>query len=111
MIPGDYPLELYRGDTGRWQFKLWQDEDQTIPASLTGVTVVASIRDKPDGATVVPLATSITAPNIIDMTLSAANAALLPKRGAWDLQLTYPDASVRTVLAGPVTTLYDVTKP
>lgn len=110
MIPGNLPLTLYRGDTGRWQFKLWTDAAKTVPADLTDATAAAQIRDKPGGENVTELACSVTPPNIIDMTLTAAQSALLPPAGAWDLQLTYTGSGdVATVLAGKVIVTSDVT--
>ena len=111
MLPGEYPMELYRGDTGSWQFVLWQDAAHTVPANLTGVTPTAQVRNKPDGTTIIAFSCSVAAPNIINMSLSASDAALLPKRGSWDLQLNYPGGVIRTILAGPVSTVLDTTKP
>lgn len=107
--PGNYPLKLYRGDTYRWQFKLWDDPEKTIPTDLTGVTPKAEIRDKPSGAIKAPITTSVTAPNIIEAILTAADCANLPVKGAWDLQLTYANGDVSTVLAGTVDVTLDVT--
>lgn len=109
MTPGAYPLTLYRGDTYTWRFVLWTDEAKTIPADLVGVTVKAEIRDKPGGATIIPLACVVEMPNAILATLNAASSALLPLVGAWDLQLTYAEGEVATILAGMVTTTPDVT--
>lgn len=107
--PGNYPLKLYRGDTYRWQFKLWDDVEKTIPTDLSGVTPKAEIRDKPSGVVKATITTSITAPNIIEATLPAAACANLPAKGAWDLQLTYANGDVSTVLAGTVDVTLDVT--
>ena len=38
MIPADYNLTLYRGDTGRWRFVLWADAGKTQPLDLTGAS-------------------------------------------------------------------------
>jgi hypothetical protein len=109
MIPAVFDLTLYRGDTGRWQFKLWADAAKTIPADLTGVTADAMIRDKlPTGAVAIHMDCTITAPNIIDMVLTSAISQTLPIKGFWDLQLTYP-SDVLTVLKGAVTVIQDVT--
>jgi hypothetical protein len=107
--PGQYPMKLYRGDTYRWQFVLRDDEGKTQPTDLTGVVPKAEIRDKPSGAIKATIGCTITAPNIIDAVLLAADCALLPAKGAWDLQLTYADGDVATVLAGTVDVTLDVT--
>ncbi len=108
MMPGECPLDLYRGDTRRYQFKLWADAAKTVPADLTGVTAAAMIRDKATGGTfAVELACTITQPNIIDIPITTD--ATFPAKGVWDLQLTYPNSDIVTVLKGPVTVTADVT--
>jgi hypothetical protein len=110
MTPAPYPLVLYRGDTYAWQFVLWDDIAQTIPTDLTGVTVKAEIRDQPAGSTIVPLNLTVTLPNLIYAALDAASSQKLPfPTGVWDLQLTYPDATVATPIAGTVLVTADVT--
>jgi hypothetical protein len=110
MTPGKYDLALYRGDTYRWKFQFWNDDAKTDPADLTGVTIKAEIRDKPQGTKqIVPMTTTLTVPNIIDMVLSATACATLLPKGAWDLQLTYAGGDVVTVLAGAVVVTADVT--
>jgi hypothetical protein len=52
----------------------------------------------------------VTMPNIIDVTLAAATSqAIAIQRGYWDLQLTYPDGTVHTIVAGGVTITGDIT--
>lgn len=110
MTPGDYDLDLYRGDSYRWQFQLWADAGKTQPVDLTGCTVKAEIRDKPRGTVSAVITTAVdTTPGVITASLSATTTAGLIPSGAWDLQVTYPDGEVRTVLAGKVTVTDDVT--
>lgn len=109
MNPGTYPLQLYRGDTYRWQFTCFDDVAQTMPSDLTGATVNSQIRDKPGGSYICVLACTVTLPNIINMVLAAADSASLPNSAAWDLQLTYASGDVATLLAGPVNVTADVT--
>lgn len=109
MTPGSYPLELYRGDSYAWRFVLWNDSAQTDPTDLTGATAAAEIRDKPAGTTIVSTTCVVVAPNNIDVTLSPEDCALCPLKGAWDLEVTFPDGAVRTVVAGAVTVTADVT--
>jgi hypothetical protein len=111
MLPGAFDLELYRGDTARWQFVLWQDEAKTQPADLTGVTAAAQIRATPDSPAVVELLTQVVPPNIVNVALGAGDAAgLSVQLGFWDLQLTYPGGDVKTILAGSVLVVADVTR-
>lgn len=109
MTPGRYPLILYRGDTYRWQFSLWNDLANTEPVDLTGATAASQIRDKPGGSLIASLTCSVATPNIIHAVLAASDCAALPNSAAWDLQVTYASGDVSTVLAGPVNTTFDVT--
>jgi hypothetical protein len=109
MTPGSLPLSLYRGDSYSWRFVLWADAGKTIPADLAGVVAKAEIRDKYAGANITPLICAIEMPNAILVSMTAAVCARLPAKGVWDLQLTYPEGQVATVLAGAVTVAADVT--
>jgi hypothetical protein len=110
MMPGNYPLPLYHGDSYEWQFKLWLDEGKTVPLDLTDVIPKAEIRDKPGGANIYALSCSILEPNIVWVSLSATLCATIPVGNlVWDLQLTYPSGAVNTILAGAVTMAPDVT--
>lgn len=108
MTPGRMPLSLYRGDTYRWRFSLWQDSARTQPVDLTGATVLAQVRDRAGGTLIATMSCTITAPNIIDAALSAEDSAKLPGSSVWDMQVTYAGGDVATVLAGPVNTTVDV---
>lgn len=110
MTPGRMPLSLYRGDTYRWRFHLWNDVAQTEASDLTGVVATAQIRDRVGGNLITAMDCTVTLPNVIDAVLTAANCALLPSTGAWDLQLLYASGDVATVLAGPVNAVADVTQ-
>jgi hypothetical protein len=107
MQPASLPLALYRGDTFRLQIAL-SDQSGT-PLDLTGVVAKSEIRDRPAGAVIIELQCVITLPNIIQLTLLAADSEDLPPQGVWDLQLTYLSGDVATPLAGPVTVTPDVT--
>jgi hypothetical protein len=110
MNPGSCNLDIYRGDTKRWQFKLWADIARTQPADLTGVTVNATIRDKALGGSYeIALACTVTLPNIINMVLTASQSRSLPAVGVWDLQLTYLSGDIYTVLKGAAIMTQDVT--
>jgi hypothetical protein len=109
MLPGAYAMTIYRGDTSAWTFVLWADFDKTDPVDLTGYTVKSEIRNAPGGSTIVPLDLVVTAPNIIEASLSTAASRLLPASGRWDLQLTDATGVVMTVLAGPVKVVGDIT--
>jgi hypothetical protein len=108
-VPSTYPLTIYRGDTARWQFRLWSDAGKTTPVDLTDATVKSEIRSN-SGSVVTPLACAVTLPNTIDVELSAtASQALTTAPAHWDLQLTWESGDVQTPVAGAVTLQQDVT--
>lgn len=110
MNPGKYDLNLYRGDTYSWRFRLWQDKDRTIPVDLAGSSAEAEIRDKINGSHFVDLDCVITLPNIIDMYLRADMwPCITGAGGVWDLEVTFADGEVKTQVAGKVTVTADVT--
>lgn len=109
MKPGTFNLDLYRGDSYAWRFTLFEDAFSTVPVDLATATVKAEIRNASAGTTIVPLTAVITQPNIVDVSLTAIQSAALPAKGVWDLQLTFADLSVRTVVAGSVAVTGDVT--
>ena len=110
MTPGKYDLTLYRGDSYEWTFKLWEDEAKLVPVDLTGAVAAAEIREKSGGTQVMALTCAITAPNIVDVALPATLwAGVLLAAGVWDLEVTFVDGEVRTMVAGKVTVTGDVT--
>jgi hypothetical protein len=110
MLPGQHSLTIYRGDTNRWKFLLWADVEKTEPVDLSGVVVDAEIRDKSGGCKIATIECEIETPNIINALLTADASNSLPRsNAAWDLQLTYPNDDVSTVLAGRVTVIPDIT--
>lgn len=109
MAPANYDLALYHGDTYTWRYRLWQDEAKTQPIDLTGATVAAEIRDKPGGLKVMTLNCVITQPNIVDVDLPKSAWVDAPPKGSWDLEVTFPDGTVRTAVAGKVSVTQDVT--
>jgi len=109
MTPGNYPLILYRGDTYRWRFMLWADDQKTVPSNLDGVVVKAQFRTQYTGPVIHTLECVVTLPNRIDAHLPAAACAGLPQAAVWDLELTYSEGTVATPLAGDVRVRHDVT--
>ena len=105
-LPGDLPLSLYRGDSSAFTVRVWSDAAHTIPGDLAGATAAAELRQ---GAEVITL-DCVVVENSVDVALAAdAWGTVGPGTGRWDLQLTWPDGRVYTVLAGLVTIAGDVT--
>jgi hypothetical protein len=83
------------------------------PIPLTGWTYRAQIRKKATDKNVmksldVSLDSVVT--NRLVLRLSSEEAEGLTASGVWDLELTDPDGTVQTVLAGKVTVILDVTR-
>jgi hypothetical protein len=76
-LPSDYPLDLYRGDTHRWQFRLWQDAAKTSAVDLTDATVKSEIHAQSSNTLIASLECTIALPNTIGVVLSATESAKL----------------------------------
>jgi hypothetical protein len=115
-MPQQMPLDVYRGDSYHWQITLWTDASDMpqrsgpmAPFDLSGAVAKAEIRLKPGSPVLALLACTVTQPNTVDIRLSALQSTALSGKAVWDLQLTFPDSSVKTVVAGPVIVTSDVT--
>lgn len=109
MNPGEYNLELYRGNSYAWQFRLWEDANKTVPFDLAGGKVSAQIRNQPGGTKVVDMIITVTEPNIVDMEMRPSMYYNCPLEGGWDIQVIRDDGQVLTPLAGTVTVTPDYT--
>jgi hypothetical protein len=109
MLPAVYDLELYRGDTVRMQLELWHDAERTQPLDLDGAVVASQIRLRPDAEPILNFIVTISLPNAIDLLLVTTEARELPKKGVWDMQITFVDGDVLSPIAGAVRMKPDVT--
>jgi hypothetical protein len=110
--PGDYPLDLYRGDSYGWQFICWKDVGKTDPSDLTDATAKAEIRKSPGDAGIISMDCFIT-DNTVTVSLTPEMWkvwSVKQKTAVWDLQLTYAGGEVVTIVAGKVTITPDVTE-
>lgn len=105
--PGNLSLKLYRGDSYSWVIAVWGDEAHTQPVDLAGATARAEIRG-PSGT--IALSCVVTLPNEISVELPAANWNTTGNSTRWDLQLSWTDGRVYTLLAGGVSVQADVTQ-
>jgi len=108
-LPATYDLELYRGDSYHGQLRLWEDEARTMPVDLTGAIGHAEIREKTAGDFVVILGCEVIEPNIIDLQMTPEMYEGCPSKGRWDVQITYPDGNIRTMVRGAVIIEGDIT--
>lgn len=107
--PGKFDLTIYQGDTAAFRVVLWADAERTEPTDLAGASVKSQIRDRAGGVIITELAVDVTLPNVIECRLTPEQTAGLPAGGMWDLQISWDAARVRTVLAGKVRVVADVT--
>lgn len=117
-LPGEYDFSLYQGDT--CSFSLTYTEGAVgaeVGKSLDGAVLEAHLRQKktdPSFTAVFDVTADpdqITNPGLMTVSLDAANSSLLvARRYYWDLEITWPNAEVQTILAGIVSVTQDVTK-
>lgn len=126
MIPALKNLELYQGDSynlfARFRSSVWDPTTNTyVPGSyinLTGVTPKAQIRRDASATTPVVEFTYTLGdqsnPNTVgslSLILSHTQMATVPPGDyVWDMQLTFPDNTVSTYMAGSVTVTAEVTR-
>ena len=112
------PFSLYRGDT--WQsppIRLTEIvEGEPGPVDVAGWEWRAILRV---GSESVPLTVTVTeapaaggmaAATVFVLSLTAAQTATVTRSGAWDLEGTHTDGTVRTWFRGTITHTEDITK-
>jgi hypothetical protein len=109
QLPAQQPIYVYRGDSRAWRWRLWADPERTIPYDLAGAELAAQIRRMPDARFAVDLDLAVDLPNVVIMHLSAEGSRQVPN-GRWDLQATWPDGRVQTLIFGRVSVTLDVTR-
>lgn len=98
LTPQIVNVRVRRGDA--WSFQV------TFPFDLTGYTIEAQLRAKPDDEDAVQL--DITATNLAEGVIHIGQDGATTS-GVWDLQLTAPAGLARTYLAGRLGVDKDVT--
>ena len=116
--PGLYhELDVYQGDTLEFEVTYTEGESgYEVGKSLTGATIASEIKlEQGSGATVTTMTCTADAdqtanPGVLTVVLPAANSALLTERHYWyDVEVTWADATVQTILWGRITTTQGVT--
>lgn len=115
-LPVSKNISLYQGDSFDMKLRLRSMDSlgqPSNPIDLTGATAIAQIRDTAAASSVLTSFT-ITIPTstevgMVYLSLSPTQTASLTK-GVYDLQITFADNSVRTLLAGSITVTPDVSR-
>lgn len=118
LIPPTYPLEFYQGDSVAFSIRARGRTSTGGPGAyydLTGSTAKAQLRTFEEDSTsiefTVTLGNQTTERGKINLALShAQTAALTDTEYVWDIQITWPDGRVTTLLRGPVTVTKEVTR-
>jgi hypothetical protein len=111
--PGTYNMTHVQGDD--WSTELTVADAGGDPIDMTGYTFLAQARTAPGAATVAftfTVDTTDAATGILVLTVAdTVTDDLEPGRYFWDLQWTDGAGAVRTILAGIVTVLAEVSRP
>ncbi len=111
MKPASYPIELVRGDD--YDLELTFKTPTGAVISLTGRSYRAQIRRLATDDELVAtftLDTARLADGVVRLSLPRTTTATLPRTAVWDCEETGTDGKVRTILAGPVGVLGQVTR-
>lgn len=107
-----YDITAYLGDTLNCAVT-WKDATGT-PIDFTSCTALAQVKTKKSATTAVETFTITlgNSTNNIQFGLSASEVTALGV-GKWvyDIQLTFPDTTVRTYIAGALEIIRDVSRP
>lgn len=120
--PAEFNIEAYQGDTIVFTVTLRQETDSATwadpntpeyePVDLTGATFEAQVRPRP-GASSLWATFTIEAVDLpqgqVRLVLPADESANIRRNAQWDLEVTFPDGTVRTLLYGAVMLTKQVT--
>ena len=109
-LPAQQNLAIYKGDTFVFQFQLLTPESEVV--DLTGVEVKAQIRATEDSGSVVAEfdASHDDDGGTVTLALTPLQTTAIVANGKWDVQLTFPDTTVKTYLRGDVVLTKEVTR-
>ena len=113
--PGNYSFPVYAGDTLTFDLTYKEGEvDAEVGKTLTGATLLCEIAAERGGVAVTTMtatadADQTTYPGKMNLLLSATNSALLTGNTyVYDVQVTWADTTVQTILQGTLTVTQDV---
>jgi hypothetical protein len=114
MLPVNRNISIYKGDTFDLEFRLRARSGEGDPGgyvNLTGATGKAQIRLTEDSAEVLAeFAVTCGADGTVLITLTAEQTAALVNGGMYDVQIEFPDGSIKTYLRGTVSVVKEVTR-
>ncbi len=111
MKPASYPIELVRGDDYDLELTFKTPTGAVIP--LTGRSYRAQVRRLATDDALLANFTVDTArlgEGVVTLRLPRTTTATLPRTAVWDCEETGNDSKVRTILAGPVGVIGQVTR-
>jgi hypothetical protein len=111
MFAARAPMMIYQGND--YTAAVVVSDSNGGNANLAGYTIAAQIRRgvadrNPD--IVLTIATSVTLPNVINLSIASADTGALIGPYVWDLQLTAPGGIVQTILRGQVAITPQITR-
>jgi hypothetical protein len=116
-LVGKYNLRIKRGDTLSVVMVL-RDAVTKDPVNLTGCSYLAQVRQTKDSTTVIAelVINALTpAEGEIEVFMAPEDSAEIPSaslpRAVWDLEVTYADGFVQTMVEGDVELSGDVSRP
>lgn len=116
-LPVNKNLSVYKGDSFAFSFRLRTQSGVASYVDLTGCTAKAEIRATEDSGTVIA-EFDTEVPTQTGDDLGRVNISLTPAdtsavgfvSGLWDVQLEWPDGTVKTYLSGSVQVTKEVTR-
>jgi len=133
VIPGPAkPPVIYQGDTFVFDLRVTEDAENGTPPQpndLTGVLVLSQVRASVSGLVIVTMsanvaADQVTSRGVVLLGLSPTQTRALSatgltavdgpldvyRLGLWDVQLTWPNGAVETVLRSPIDLQLEVSR-
>ena len=114
-FPATYNFAAYQGDTLTFNVTYKEGAvDAEVGVSLTGATLLCQIKATKGGSVVTTMtctadADQVTNPGKMAVLLSDTNAALLTASSyVYDIEVTWADTTVQTILEGSISVTADV---
>ncbi len=107
-VPPVLALRMYAGDDFHLRVDVYNKADR--PVDLTGATAQAQIRFADEAASLVTEFITAVDGHSVHLHLAGTETATLPPGAVWDLQITFPNLTVLTIVRGTITLTTEVTK-